>query len=262
MYNGISLHMKKFLLLIMFFFAGMLTFHIAITYINTNIVTGAPPYDTSKTDNVTDGDVRDLIRNWTRPEVPAKVGLQVGHWQNENLPEELEKLKGNTGASGGGKTEWEVNYEIAIRTKALLEEQGITVELIPATVPKQYWADVFVSIHADGNLDPTKSGYKASGPWRDVTGSSDELLSAVETSYAKATGLPYDENITRNMRGYYGFSWWRYAHAVHPMTTSIILETGFLSSPSDQELLIGNPQASADGLAEGIIAYLHNKELL
>ncbi len=35
-----------------------------------------------------------------------------------------------------------------------------------------------------------------------------------------------------------------------------ILETGFLSSPSDRQLLIGDPQRSAEGLAKGITDYL------
>lgn len=86
--------MKKFFLLITTFIVAIFAFNSGITFLNNHVVTGAPPYDTSKTDNVTDGDVRDLIRNWTRLEGPAKVGLQVGHWKNENLPEELKKLNG------------------------------------------------------------------------------------------------------------------------------------------------------------------------
>jgi N-acetylmuramoyl-L-alanine amidase len=64
------------------------------------------------------------------------------------------------------------------------------------------------------------------------------------------------------MRGYYAFAWWRYDHAVHPMTTAAILETGFLTSPSDQRLLVKNPQKVAEGVSKGIINYLEKKALL
>lgn len=229
---------------------------------NIELVSGAPPYDASSSDYVTDSEEQALMQDWKRPEGPAKVALQVGHWKNEEVPEELHKLRGNTGASGGGKTEWEVNYDIAMRTKTLLETQGITVELLPATVPQSYWADVFVAIHADGSLDTEKSGYKLATPRRDYTGNAEDLLTAIESTYGTATGLALDPNVTRNMRGYYAFSWWRYEHAVHPMTASVILETGFLSSPSDRELLISNPQASAEGLANGIVSYLKAEKLL
>lgn len=36
-----------------------------------------------------------------------KVGLQVGHWNNQHPPAELSWLVGNTGAYGGGLMEWE-----------------------------------------------------------------------------------------------------------------------------------------------------------
>lgn len=155
-----------------------------------------------------------------------------------------------------------MNYEIAALTKALLKEKGVTVELIPTTVTPQYWADVFVSIHADGNPDTTKTGYKAAIPRGDRTGSADELLASIEKSYGEATGMVIDPNVTRNMRGYYAFSWWRYDHAVHPMTASLILETGFLSSPGDREIIVNQPELSAKGLADGIINYLLSQNLL
>lgn len=252
--------MKKSLLAL--FIVVGLVFGLTVGFTNLEENTGAPPYDASSKDYVSDSEERSLIENWKRPQGPAKVALQVGHWKNEEVPEELHKLRGNTGASGGGKTEWEVNYAIASRTKTLLEAQGITVALLPATVPSQYWADVFVAIHADGSLDPQKSGYKAAIPRRDYTGNANELLTAIETAYETATGLTRDPNVTRNMRGYYAFSWWRYDHAVHPMTASVILETGFLSSPNDRQLIVGNPDRSAQGLANGILTFLKAEKLI
>lgn len=222
---------------------------------------GAPPYLIEDLEPP-EGDLYDWLRNWARPDGPPRVGLQVGHWKNEELPEELSRLIGSTGSSGGGKSEAEVALAIAELTKKRLEERGITVDLIPATVPPQYWADAFVSIHADGNVDWRTRGYKAASPRRDFSKNAKKLEDHIEEEYQKATGLPYDPNVSRNMRGYYAFAWWRYDHAVHPMTASVILETGFLTNPTDRELLINSPEVSANGLAHGILRFLESEGLL
>ena len=221
---------------------------------------GAPPYDVAY-DEEPETDRLNWLRNWQRPEGPAKVGLQVGHWKNDELPEELEKLKGSTGSQGAGKIEWEVNLAIAEGTKKLLEEKGIVVDLLPATVPHQYWADVFVAIHADGSTDRSKTGFKAAAPRRSMNQQAGKLLELIENSYAKVTDMDLDPNVTRNMRGYYAFAWWRYTHSVHPMTAAVILETGFLTSPVDRKIIVNASEIPAQGLANGIIEYLESEGL-
>lgn len=247
-------------LAIVFVTSGFLVYKIIEPF---KIVSGAPPYYIAE-DTLPFGLSQDYawIKDWERPPGPPRVGLQVGHWKNDEIPQELERLRGNTGAEGGGATEVEVNLAIAELTKGLLEEKGVIVDILPATVPQNYWADVFLSIHADGSLDYSKSGYKGAIPRRDFTESADELLKYVEESYAIATGLPYDPNVTRNMRGYYAFSFWRFDHAIHPMTTAMILETGFLSNYNDRQIILERPEVSADGIAEGITKYFEHKELL
>lgn len=225
------------------------------------IISGAPPYHLGG-EPPSNLDEYSYLKDWKRPDGPPKVGLQVGHYKNEEVPDELHRLRGSTGATGGGKSEWEVNFAIAEIAKQILEKEGIVVEILPATVPVDFWADVFVSIHADGNMDTSKTGFKLAAPRRDLSGKAKNLISEIEKTYGVATGLSIDPNVTRNMRGYYAFAWWRYDHAVHPMTTSVILETGFLTSPSDQEILIGYPELSAKGLASGIINFLRSENLL
>ena len=44
----------------------------------------------------------DPYAHWQRPDGPLRVGLQAGHWQAAEAPEELAKLRVNTGASAGG----------------------------------------------------------------------------------------------------------------------------------------------------------------
>lgn len=223
-------------------------------------ISGAPPYGEFESE-VPDTSPLALIKDWKRPEGPAKVALQIGHYKNDEVPEELKNLKNSTGASGGGKWEWEINYEIARLIADILMEDNVVVEILPATVPPKYWADVFMAIHADGSEDKNKSGYKFAGPWRDYTQKSNKLVSILE-EYYEATGLVKDENVTRDMRGYYAFSWWKYEYAVHPMTTAVIAETGFLTNRKDQKLLINNPEIAADAIAEAILEYLKLEKVL
>ena len=203
-----------------------------------------------------------IAQNWVRQPGPATVALQVGHWKNSELPQELSSLIGNTGAQAGGVAEWEVNLTIAEETKKILESQGVVVEILPATVPPRYLSDVFLAIHADGNEDTRASGYKFAGPRRDLTSKSSMLVEYLDKSYAAATQLQFDPNITRNMRGYYAFAWWRYEHAVHPMTTAAIAETGFLTNPNDRKIIVAQSKKSAAGLAHGILQYLYAQKLI
>jgi hypothetical protein len=196
---------------------------------------------------------------WENSEDVPRIGLQVGHWNNHEAPAELASLKGNTGASGGGKTEWEINFAIAERAAQILTAKGLEVDLLPAIIPPRYQADAFIAIHADGSLNPDKSGYKMAAPWNDQTGKADSLVAFIEEEYA-STGLEHDyKNITPAMRGYYSFAWWNFEHAVDPSTPSAIVETGFLSSPRDQELLIHNPDVPAEAIAAGILRYLKSQ---
>lgn len=238
---------------------GSLLMH-AIT--KNESISGAPPFGISEEEVPKELSIYDIARNWVRPDGPARVGLQVGHWKNDEVPAELERLKGNTGAFGAGKMEWEVNYKIANEIAKLLEPHGIVVDVLPATIPPKYWSDVFVAIHADGSTDTSKSGYKFAGPWRDLTGKSEKLVAILDEKYEAATGLEKDPNITRNMRGYYAFSWWRNEHAIHPMTVGIIAETGFLTNKADQRLIVNNPQISAKAIADGLLEYLSQQNLL
>jgi hypothetical protein len=223
--------------------------------VDSVVVSGAPPYGEPES-AVPEPAPENWWQSWVRPAGSARVGLQVGHWKNEELPEELSRLIGNTGSSGGGKTEVEVNMAVVSRMAQVLEEEGVKVDVLPATVPKRYWADVFVAIHADGSLDPEVSGYKIAGPWRDMSGSSEYLVGLLRQEYEKVVELDWDPNITRNMRGYYAFSWWRYEHAVHPMTTAVIVETGFLTNPVDMQTIVDRSDVVAGALASGILRYL------
>lgn len=186
----------------------------------------------------------------------------IGHWKANEFPEELARLRQNTGTSGGCKWEWEVNLDIANNTAELLRNQGIDVDILPATVPPSYWADVFISIHADGSLDKSATGFKVSPPRRDQTGKASELAEKIQLHHQESTKLTVDPNITRNMTGYYAFSHRRYKHAVHPMTTSVILETGFLTNPNDRKIIVDASHVASQGIAVALIAHLESEGLM
>jgi len=232
--------------------------------------------------------------DWQRPDGPPRVGLQVGHWKTQELPDELQRIRERGGGtSGGGKAEWEVNLVIVEKVASLLRSQGITVDIIPATVPKDYWADVFIAIHADGNTDSRVSGFKVASPYACSFGfyserqsqqesqglffrqwisrlysscpqgnEANKLVELLEKEYQQSTNLDIDRNVSHNMRGYYAFNWSRYEHAVHPMTAAVILETGFITSPNDRNILINNPDKAAAGITSAVLQFLKDEDIL
>jgi hypothetical protein len=203
----------------------------------------------------------DLI-DWKRPEGPVKIAIQVGHWKNDDFPEELAHLRDNDGASSQGHTEVEVNLKIAQETAKILKKQGYQVEILPATVPKAYWADVFIAIHADGNTNRKINGFKVSGPWNDYTGRASTLSEDIKTEYLKATRMTDDTvNISPNMGEYYAFSWNRFDHSIHPMTVASIVETGYLTNAQDRRVIVNNPVLSANAIAKGVIKFVNQQSL-
>lgn len=194
------------------------------------------------------------------PAGPPRVGIQVGHWKSSELPDELERLRTNTGAFAAGVSEVDVNLAVAQRVVALLEAQGLIVDLLPATIPPSYRADAFVAIHADGSTSAATRGFKIATPWR-TSPASRHLLDSLIAEYASATALPQDDAITFNMRGYYAFSSRRFQHAIDRLTPATIVEMGFLSNAADRSMLVNRPEIAATGIANGIVRYLNERDV-
>jgi N-acetylmuramoyl-L-alanine amidase len=188
-----------------------------------------------------------------------RVGIQVGHWKSNELPDELARLRGSTGAFAAGYAEAQINLDVASRVVALLRARGVLADLLTATVPPGFEADAFVALHADGSPSDGSSGFKLGTPWR-TSLASQTLLDALADQYAAATGLARCDGITYNMRGYYAFDYHRYSHAIGKTTPAVILEMGFLTSAADRELLIAQPDVAAAGIANGIISYLNRRD--
>jgi len=188
----------------------------------------------------------------------ARVGLQVGHWKNSELPDELyEKLQYSLGGEVAGVTEWELCLEIAQQTKALLEEDGYAVDLIPATVPEGYKADAFVALHTDGNDDTSVRGFKSIGSAWDESGQSDILSLAIDNALSVNTGMPSASYISEEMNEYYAFNFTKYDHAVSSTTPAVIVELGFLTNAQDRRFLKTDGELVAKSLRQAINTFLN-----
>ncbi len=191
---------------------------------------------------------------------PWRVGLQVGHLDSAQLPAELSRLRASTGAYAAGVNEVDVNRAVAEAAAELLQDAGIDVTVLPATIPPGFAADAFVALHADGSTDSGVRGYKVSPPWR-ASPASRTLVAALLEHYGAATGLPRDLNgVTYRMRGYYAFNSYRYRHAIALNTPAAILEMGYLSNGTDREYLLAHPEEAAAGLVAGILAFLDQRD--
>src|SRR4028118_2251641 len=93
-----------------------------------------------------------------------RVGLQVGHWKSNELPDELARLRTSTGASAGGLREYQVNLDVAERAAGYLRGYGVAVDILPATVPVNYRADAFVALHAAGSASARSRGLQGAPP--------------------------------------------------------------------------------------------------
>jgi N-acetylmuramoyl-L-alanine amidase len=187
---------------------------------------------------------------------PVRVGLQIGHFEVSNHPEELANLRYNTGASVGGINEVDMNLIVAQTLRDMLQNEGIVVDLIPATVPPKYKADVFVSLHADSSEDPERRGYK-SAVFRFERNKQDALLKQmIDKNYFYFSGLPDDDNnVSGSMLEYYAFNHQRFKHALHRKTPAIIVEMGYLSNAADLDFM-EDPVNPAYALKIGILSYL------
>ncbi len=218
-----------------------------------------------------------------------RVGLQVGHWQAAEVPDELRRLRGQTGAYAAGVSEVEVNLLVAEQVRAQLAPLGIIVDLLPATISPGYLADAFVSLHADGAASSRVAGFKAARAewrdrawllrwrrenpntsfsrdlWRDLWRRApviernpldEALLQHTRGSYGAITGLSQSPHVSRNMTGYYAFNSQRYHHAISQDTPAVILEMGYLTNPFERRFLTQRPEVPARGVALALLWFL------
>ena len=188
---------------------------------------------------------------------PRWVTLQIGHFRNENFPEELQHLRNNTGASGGGVTEVSLNEAVTRKTASLLIERGYKVDILDATVPVGYVTDIFLAIHADGSESSFWRGFKATPPWNSVP-ASNEFVRILYEEYGQATGLPTDPVTSVGMADYYAFNPVTYRHAVSAGVPGTLLEMGFVTNPEDRRVMTQEQDKVAWGITNAIDRYFRS----
>lgn len=189
----------------------------------------------------------------------ARVGLQVGHLNPEAQPDELAKLRFNTGGYAKGIQELDINYATAAVLKDMLQNEGVQVDILPAVIPPNYQADLLISLHADSSPDANRRGYKSAhfryprNKWEPV------LKTHLDDAYFYFSGLPDDdENVSGSMLEYYAFNRAQYSHTVSRSTPAVIVEMGYISNEEDLSF-ISDPVNPAYALKRGILTYLSER---
>jgi N-acetylmuramoyl-L-alanine amidase len=173
-----------------------------------------------------------------------KVGIVAGHWKND------------VGAMcDDGLQEVTINLDVASRVVAILQTKGYEAELLAEFSDKLpgYEADAFVSIHTDACYLPEASGFKVAHVVSSaIPEKEDRLVDCLVQEYGKATGLAFHANsITSDMTVYHAFE------EIDPQTPAAIIELGFMGA--DRELLTGDTQELAQGVARGITCFLEGQ---
>jgi len=192
--------------------------------------------------------------NWERPEGPIKIAIQIGHMMDKEPPLELKNVS-RVGAIIGSIKEVEINKLIGFEVKKILEERGYLVEILPAILPEAYYADAFVSIHAN-STDSSVSGFMISTPYIDYSGKAPKLKEAIIEEYLKNSGLEFIDYATKNMTHYYAFNWSKFKRSIHPKTPAVIIEMGNMRNSKDLLTLILNYRKIAEGIANGIEKFI------
>ena len=168
----------------------------------------------------------------------------------------------NAGAEGNGYREQDLVYEIGIRLAEILQANGLETRLsrpFPDTqlgtstatslstrvADANTWgADYFISLHTNASVSPTASGSEAY-VFR-LGSAASALAESILLQLEYATGLPN--------RGVFA------RPTLYVLRRSrmpaVLTELGFISNSYDAALMANNPNLFANGVANGILAYL------
>jgi len=182
------------------------------------------------------------------PRPLVKIGIVAGHWANDS-----------GAVCENGTTEADVNFKIATLVQQKLTAQGFQPDLLQEFDPRLagYSAAVLVSIHNDScnYINDQATGFKVAAAMssRDAN-LAGRLAGCLRERYQRTTGLPLHNSVTNDMTLYHAFS------EINPNTTAGIIETGFLKL--DYDLLTSKTDLVATGVANGIICFINNENIL
>jgi N-acetylmuramoyl-L-alanine amidase len=206
--------------------------------------------------------------------VGAVVVIDPGHQSRGDSTREPigpgadEKKARVTGGTTGVVTrlpEYEVVLQIAVNLKMRLESEGVTVVMTRTTndvnisnaeraaIANDESADLFVRIHADGNVDSSQAGistlYPGVNSWTaPIAAPSHRAARLVHGALLGSTGAASRGVVPRT--DLTGFNWSK--------VPVLLVECGFMTNPVEDRLL-SSPHYQdklAEGMASGIIAFL------
>jgi N-acetylmuramoyl-L-alanine amidase len=210
------------------------------------------------------------------PSAAPVVVLDPGHDRYANLATEpigpgssTRKIKDGGGTRGvvSGLPEAVLNLRVALRLRPLLRRAGVRVvmtrtqtrgksmgNIARATIANGAHAALFLRIHADGSVDPSRRGTHTLYPafhrgWTDdIYAASLRAARTVQAAEAQALGFP-DEGIGPRP-DYTGFNW--------SNVPAILVEMGFMTNPTEDRLLAtpAYEQRAAVGLCRGTLRFL------
>jgi len=168
----------------------------------------------------------------------------------------------DSGCVGKSAEEKDINLQIALRLEKKLTEKGYRVlmlrekdELIGkmdrVEIANSYQADIYVSIHQNTyeGTDKSVNGIETWYDGADTTRDNERLALLVHRETVKSTGAK-GRGVINSPELYV---------ASKTLMPACLIETGFLSNPQEEELLVlGEYQESlAEGIARGIDLYFH-----
>lgn len=182
---------------------------------------------------------------WTPKTSSAKVVIDAGHGGKD--PGAISYL---------GYNEKEVNLGIARRLAAILQKRGVQVIMTRqgdtfiekeerAAMANRAGADLFVSIHADSNGDRIHQGFTVY-----------IARSASETS--RRLGRSIESALSRTGISSKGLRTADYVVLVQTSCPAVLVETGFLSNPSEAAMLLDGSHQDriAAAVADGVMNLL------
>ena len=177
---------------------------------------------------------------------------------------------GGTRGVVSGLTEAELNLEVALRVRALLERAGVRVvmtrtrtagasigNVARARIANEAGAELFLRIHADGSTDPSARGTHTLYPalragWTDdVYVESKHAARVVQAELVRTLSFP-DRGL-QERSDFTGFNW-----ADVPV---ILVEMGFMTNRTEDHLLATDAyqKRAAVGLCRGALRYLKRR---
>jgi N-acetylmuramoyl-L-alanine amidase len=183
-----------------------------------------------------------------------RIGIVAGHSGNDS---------GAVCLDGNGNvtlTEVDVNLKIAAMVQEQLTQRGYQVDLLREydTRLNGYRALAIVSIHNDSceYINDEATGFKVAAALNtyDVN-RANRLTACLVDRYQRLTQMNFHAgSITPDMREYHSF------REIDPSTVAAIIETGFLNL--DREILTKQTDRVAEGVAEGILCFANNENIV